>query len=129
MPDNTCRLFTDDRIRPCDLITTMHGGATVPSTFAAANLTTWLNEASCFTLRLVSFSSYGEDTATWVDYDALGNPITPPSWMWARFSEDRVQVNMEFSKLSRRRRQPLRAHAPRKQAHLQVAGSHLADAD
>jgi hypothetical protein len=96
MPDNTHRLFTADRIRPGDAADMMYGGTAVPSSFAAASITPWLNEASGFTLRLVTFSSYGEDAATWVDYDALDNPVMPPSWMWARFSEDRDQVNIGF---------------------------------
>jgi hypothetical protein len=95
MPDNTRRLFTAEHIRPGYAATMMHGGTAVPASFAASSLTAWLNEASGFTLRLVPFSFYGEDTATWVDYNAL-NQITPPSWMWARFSEDRGQVNVGF---------------------------------
>jgi hypothetical protein len=94
---NRRHLFTAYRIHPGDLTTMMHGGTTVPSSFAAAVLTRWLNRASGFTQRLVSFSSDGEEAATWVDYYALDNLVAPQSWMWAHFSQDRDQVNIEFS--------------------------------
>jgi hypothetical protein len=68
----------------------------VPSAFTTSHLITWLDVASGFTLNLLSFSSYCDDAATCVDYDVLADPVMPSSWMWARFSDDRNQVNVGF---------------------------------
>jgi hypothetical protein len=68
----------------------------VPLSYAATSLSTYLDVASGFTLKLLSFSSYGKDSSTWVDYNVLDDPVAPDSWMWARFSEDRAQVNVGF---------------------------------
>jgi hypothetical protein len=97
MPDGTRLLFAPRGIGADQVVALFRYGIRVPDSFAEDPVDAWIRIMSNEGLNYIMFSYSASASHMWVDYGGLLDPLHPPNWMWMRYDDAGLDLNVQLT--------------------------------